>query len=1237
MPVHGPFDHQHTGSQVQAMSHLHRAVVEDPTCRYNYSHVTRHSEHAEAQKPGWRPFYLQRRIVIIFVFAFCGVIATLETLNHLSKVNYGLASSSQNLHYTWTYGPTVILTVIASFWSRVEFQAKQNAPWQAMSEKATEAQKSVLLDYITVMQPLAVINALKNRHFSVAFGATCSMLLNLLIIFSTGLFSLQGILVPHAEIVLLENRFTGEDMQFSSGLGLSPYEIINAVTFKNINYPIGTTQDLAYQHFSAPSASDDAIVSATIQGLETNLNCEPADLHVNTWETTSTSGVRGLHDSKTESKDIDISSSSCKILNVNLADEGARPGYQSTSELVTTRYVSKFMYGQCNGTSGTNGQRILATLVDVRQGNSTTESSIDGVTKVVTKLVIDRSVQLICNPTYSLMQLRATKNTSEPLTSVHLARDLSSISEILGVTAWDIAEPILNSSNVARYSDAPIGSNNPFPTNNSSTDGTRDIDYHTQLAAWMIGKTGDINVLFAEGVLSNALSIYFRAMAAQYSHRGLLISNVSETLGSTNLIENRVLIMQLPLRVMEVCLLLGILLALAIMLLNARHAAIMTPWNPNSISAVAATLSRSNSLRQSLAGTSGSQISALQSKLSRSKFFIKSTPDGMRIETKDHEDTEEPKPTEYDPRDEGSFKPFPSFVFRVIIFVMVALMIVALEVVLQVSQSNDGLGYVSSNEYMHYLWTVVPAVLMVAISLSYGSLNFNSRCISLYKDLKRPWGAVFERFMLINLLDSTNLVLILKSIRSRHFAVLLTTTATFLTPLLTVITSGLYSVVSVPELRTMDFAQQTFFGSGGNTSNNSTIDPETTAEYIVTMNLSYPRWTFNKYAFPQLSLEASPDLSVLNNTFVDLVIPSLRAAHPCHIPTSDQLNATWKRGVAFGENTVPSSVVSINTPQLNGSYEAKNISWGKSKPASEFIFINDGLFGQAARITDDIQVYLWGKLTNGSFEHVAAMFCTKGIETVDTQTRFTLPTFDISEENPPIPIESSAKAAENQNITWSSWSSSFAAVTDQVDSFFQALVTGRYAIPVDHLGKPERDEEVVQAIKFQDGILQAQGWNSGSRVAVNKNMDIEHMTGTVTLKDRRRLIQDTVSTRILDALLAAILGLGIFGAFLLNTDSVLPKNPCSIAAVASFLSDSNFLDRYQNVGDPNDLSIAHRHFQNTRFFFRQHDDASNLEVLEASSEKNGPDAFTIIAVDPVDNAATDHNIACNEALVTSNN
>lgn len=54
----------------------------------------------------WRPFYLRRRILILFALLFCCLIATIEGLFVVSRNGHGLASTVESRYYLWKYGPT---------------------------------------------------------------------------------------------------------------------------------------------------------------------------------------------------------------------------------------------------------------------------------------------------------------------------------------------------------------------------------------------------------------------------------------------------------------------------------------------------------------------------------------------------------------------------------------------------------------------------------------------------------------------------------------------------------------------------------------------------------------------------------------------------------------------------------------------------------------------------------------------------------------------------------------------------------------------------------------------------------------------------------------------------------------------------------------------------------------------------------------------------------------------------
>lgn len=57
-------------------------------------------------QPLWRPIFLLRRVLVIFLAACLLFIASLEAIYRISEKNHGLVSSIQSRYYLWTYGPT---------------------------------------------------------------------------------------------------------------------------------------------------------------------------------------------------------------------------------------------------------------------------------------------------------------------------------------------------------------------------------------------------------------------------------------------------------------------------------------------------------------------------------------------------------------------------------------------------------------------------------------------------------------------------------------------------------------------------------------------------------------------------------------------------------------------------------------------------------------------------------------------------------------------------------------------------------------------------------------------------------------------------------------------------------------------------------------------------------------------------------------------------------------------------
>ncbi|KAJ5970694.1 uncharacterized protein N7479_000612 [Penicillium vulpinum] len=852
------------------------------------------SQHIEHKIPGWQPSYLRRRVLIVFVMTFCGVIATLEALNHVSQVHDRINSSVEIYRYLWTYGPTAMFTVIATFWSRVEFQVKQRAPWKSTAERSGEAREFILLDYVSETQLSSLVKSIRNKHFDVAAGVTCSMLLRLLVIFSTSLFSVQ-----------------------------------------------------------------------TVQAHQSSNPIQPS----------------------------------------------------------------------------------------------------------------------------------------------------------------------------------------------------------------AIGHT----------------------MAKQH----------------------RIVMTQLSFRVLEVCLILAISLSVFMIYLG-PHTTI-APWNPNPLSSIAAIMTRSNEICQSLRGTGATPVDVLHDRLKERRYYSQLTPKGFLINTEgvDHRNPDEQE------HHTSFWAPYPGLIARGGIFIAIISLIAALGIVLHVSQKNDGLGTVSSNENHHYLWTIIPSVVMASIGLLFGRMDFNTRSLAPYAQLQRPAGALFEECMTVDYLDSLAITSMIRSIRTRQFAVLASTLATLITSFLVIVASGLYSPIEDLHQTSINFTQETTFYTD-NLADAKFFDRIQRSSMLVTnrilhKNQAFPRWTYDELAFPELSMDTLLSSNETDNLFVDIRMPALRAAPACYFQTGSQLQWNFTNIDYGNESTYQLGVLAPSMPCSLADQDM-----GSTTPTPSLAVLNSqGLFGQSSMLpcgngynAKPATLYLWGNIQTESVTSISAMTCIEAAETVDTVTRFQLPGFNITDDNPPVPDESSVRSAPGIDSPWISWNNfnttDAIAQNSKLDGFFTALTMGKYAIPAENLIDSNSSDMVIKAIQHQERVLKAQVFHNYSRRAAGNTPNRAPIFGNMTASNRLRLSQDAASTYVLEALLASILVLGITSSFLMNTDRVLPKNPSSIAAVASLLADSNILAQYEKVtGDPNEQSLGRAFFSRCRFFLGFQGDISDQADPWLFSEHQGCEKYCV--------------------------
>lgn len=92
-------------SQHDSALALHSGTASDKTPQQKFEMVN--GSDTWVNQPRWTPFYLRAPFLFGQAFVFALMIAALEALYYVSERNQGLTTTSQNLHYLWTYGPTL--------------------------------------------------------------------------------------------------------------------------------------------------------------------------------------------------------------------------------------------------------------------------------------------------------------------------------------------------------------------------------------------------------------------------------------------------------------------------------------------------------------------------------------------------------------------------------------------------------------------------------------------------------------------------------------------------------------------------------------------------------------------------------------------------------------------------------------------------------------------------------------------------------------------------------------------------------------------------------------------------------------------------------------------------------------------------------------------------------------------------------------------------------------------------
>ncbi|KAI6093218.1 hypothetical protein F4821DRAFT_266644 [Hypoxylon rubiginosum] len=147
----------------------------------------------------WTSAWIYKSTLLGFFMLFTCLWIALILLMHYNNQQNGFSLALSSSHYTWTYGPTVILTIVISLWRQVDYHCKSSQPWSEMKRGPAIPSKT----------PTSLWRALKNRHFAVVLSILGFMILQGIIVASTTLLNPSSTSLTGVFPITINGKFDG--------------------------------------------------------------------------------------------------------------------------------------------------------------------------------------------------------------------------------------------------------------------------------------------------------------------------------------------------------------------------------------------------------------------------------------------------------------------------------------------------------------------------------------------------------------------------------------------------------------------------------------------------------------------------------------------------------------------------------------------------------------------------------------------------------------------------------------------------------------------------------------------------------------------------------------------------------------------------------------------------------------------------------------------------------------------
>ncbi|CAG7560416.1 unnamed protein product [Fusarium equiseti] len=1138
------------------------------------------AEPTEVELP-WRPVFLHRRILVLYVVAFLVLIAGVQIALQLSEHNDGLHEADDASRYLWQYGTTLVFIIVAAFWNRVEFQASAAMPWIRMLNNQLDVDKSLLLDYVSLSEPMAIIKAVRDRDWLVAAPVSAGIIFKLIIIFSTAFVTPRVVTVARYETAItVESEFSNSASRLQD-TGSLPYFTLAALAADNISFPNGVTPETAYTPFSS-DITDLIGITADVDGFIGVLECNDADVSLDSMRL----------DGGSLTLNVTVSEAGCSSTQTISSTRLA-----STKDEDLTRAFLAFQPASCGGSTKDDEQRVAVMAgvldLDINQLKRQSKASNGRLGK------ISSVTGFLCKPNYSITTVTVAKSF-ETVLSITLDTEAKNTT-LDQVHPWAVTRALFNSLESDELSEKQLLST----FINSSYNGSAILEVDEAMsAALALGLRNGWDFPKAESLtdkdilrhLSKRFYAQSSALIAQYA---MMEPSPSSSTAVTSFIGRRLIVRPAPAYLITGLLVLCLLLSLATILLVPRRG--FLPRDPSTIVGMASVVAHSHPLVESLTGMGPAPNRVLRSRLEASTYMSGAeghekldSPNlgyfhifGGRVPTA----TAQPK--KYDTSTWRQPNSMHGLIRLIYLFAL-ACIIIGFEISIRSSQRYNGLRTMD-DDAAYFAWTVVPAFILLLVAMYMLSLEWWTRLLSPFSHLKHQGD--FDETVGLNLANALRHVAFRRAFKIRDIAALAAISGGFVALLVVVASAPLFDprpieLDSSLPLRTDDFFANSLASSVDDPICTDCNNDTTLASLILAADAPYPRFTYADLNMPSISL-INEDKS--DNLLVSAQLTAIRPNMSCRLYKSDEISTNLTLEVEPNDGTVNPLRVDLAGEACGGlgrqgsSNAIIGTTKGSSRTQSTKSLSGGTVFGVGQGKTNSTSqcsdwIYIWGQLNNlGSSDmsvgSINALACNETIQAVDVDVVLHGSELNLYPDHPPVPVEHSVKDT-SVAIPELKYSSLINVSSDGLlDSFFAMLNVSQFAVPDSTFGSSSADatDQTQSAILSQHGIIRAQSLNFKSRRHLSSKGTFPQANGTAIVSGidpdsavsqavpiisgskiarKVRLHQDEIATRVLQGLVGALMLLHIF-SWVYWRRIRLPRMPTTIASVTALLVDGN--------------------------------------------------------------------------------